>query len=243
MVRAADLQPTDRVLEIGPGLGILTERLVRAGADVVAVELDAKLAESLPERLGEPPNLRVVHADALHVDLSELLAEPYVVVASLPYHVATPILFKLLFAAPRPARIVAMLQKEVALRIAGRGSATTYLETAFSLVATVRLVREVPPGAFYPPPKIRSAIVRLDRRAEPVVQVGDVGSFVRFLRAGFAQPRKQLHNSLGEGLHRPASDVQRISHEAGIDSTRRPGDLRLEQWAALYARMPPGEGD
>jgi 16S rRNA (adenine1518-N6/adenine1519-N6)-dimethyltransferase len=237
MVQAGDLSPGDTVIEIGPGLGILTQRLVQAATRVIAVELDGVLADALPDRLGKPSNLRVVHADALQVDLGELVAEPYVVVASLPYHVASPILFRLLFEAPAPTRIVAMLQHEVAQRITATAGALTYLGGAVQLVASARLVRHVPAGAFYPVPKVRSAIVRLDRRPEPVVDVPDVPAFVAFLRAGFTQSRKQLHNSLAQGLGQAPAGVQRAATAAGIDATQRPGTLTLEQWARLYEHV------
>lgn len=234
MVRAAEVSPQDTVLEIGPGLGALTRPLVRAAGTVIAIELDAPLADSLPRALDFPPNLTVVQGDALAVDLAEYVAEPYVVVASLPYHVASPILFKLLTNPPRPTRIVAMVQEEVAHRIVGRPGAMTYLGAAVATLAEARLVRRVAPGSFFPVPKVRSAVVRIDLRAAPAVPVASVGSFLAFLRAGFAQPRKQLHNSLGQGLGVSGDRVQMAARALGIDSRRRPGDLSIEEWAALH---------
>lgn len=234
MVRAAEVSSQDTVLEIGPGLGALTRPLVQTAGTVIAIELDASLAESLPHALDFPPNLTVAHGDALAVDLAAHVSEPYVVVASLPYHVASPILFKLLTESPRPTRIVAMVQEEVAHRIVGRPGAMTYLGAAIATLAEARLVRRVAPGSFFPVPKVRSAIVRIEVRPAPAALVDSVESFLAFLRAGFAQPRKQLHNSLGQGLRVPGERVQVAAHAVGIDSRRRPGELSIEEWVALH---------
>jgi len=233
MVHAAEVAADDVVLEIGPGRGALTAPLVRSAQRVIAIEVDSALADALPGVVGFPENLVVVEADALDADLAEHVVEPYLVVASLPYHVATPILFKLLTEPPRPTRIVAMVQEEVALRIVARGGQMTYLGAAVATLAQPRLVRHVAAGSFYPVPKVRSAIVRLDVRPVAAVDVPSVSDFLAFLRAGFTQPRKQLHNSLAQGLALPADRVQSVVRAAGIDSQRRPGELRLDEWALL----------
>jgi len=237
MVRAAEVSSNDTVLEIGPGLGALTRPLVRAAGSVIAIELDSALAAALPATLDSPENLTVVQGDVLAVDFAQHVSEPYVVVASLPYHVASPILFKLLTEPPRPARIVAMVQEEVAHRIVGRAGAMTYLGAAVATLGEARLVRRVAPGSFFPVPKVRSAVVRIDVGHVPAVEIDLVPDFLAFLRAGFAQPRKQLHNSLGQGLGVSAEQVQRATDVAGIDSRRRPGELRLAEWADLYRRL------
>jgi 16S rRNA (adenine1518-N6/adenine1519-N6)-dimethyltransferase len=234
MVRAAEVDSNDTVLEIGPGLGVLTRPLVRDAGRVVSIELDRSLAEGLPGAVGTPANLTVIHGDALSTDLRELVTEPYKVVASLPYHVASPILFKLVFEPPTPARIVVMLQLEVAERLAPRDGAHTFLGTAFSLVAEANLVRKVAAGSFFPAPKVQSAIVRFDLRPTPVVPVGDVRGLVDFVRAGFAQPRKQLHNSLARGLGIEASAAQVLILEAGVRPMARPSELELTDWTGLY---------
>lgn len=236
MVRAAEVTADDLVLEIGPGLGVLTRELVGAAREVVSIELDRQLAQALPAALGFPPNLTVVHGDANRIDLG-LVSEPYLVVASLPYHAATPIIFRLAFDPPQPRRIVAMLQEEVAARVVGQPGAQSFLGVALGTVATARLVRRVPPGAFYPPPKVRSAIVRLDLTDEPRVAVDDLKRFLDFLHRGFTQPRRQLHNSLAQGLEIPPADVRARLESIGLDSSRRPADLSLEEWAATYGAI------
>ena len=239
-MRAADVTPDDLVLEVGPGRGALTAPLIRAAGRVVAIEVDSALAAALPSILNFPGNLTIVEGDALQVDLVEHVAEPYLVVASLPYHVASPILFKLLTEPPRPARIVAMVQEEVAQRIVGRPGHLTYLGAAVATLAEPKLVRHVAPGSFYPVPKVRSAVVRLDVRPAPAVEVDSIDDFLAFLRIGFTQPRKQLHNSLSQGLGVPNERVQPAVMTAGIDSRRRPGELRLDEWAALYRAVKSG---
>lgn len=235
MVRAAELGATDTVLEIGPGLGIVTRELLDTGARVVCVEVDPTFVEALPARLGAPPTLTVVQGDALTVAHDELVAEPYLIVASLPYHIASPVLFKFLFTPPRPRRIVAMLQLEVANRIVPRPGAMTFLSAAIGTVADARIMRRVAPGSFFPVPKVWSAVIRLDLHPEPMLESQSLQAFVEFLRAGFTQPRKQLHNSLAQGLGLPVAAVLAAAEAAGIDPRRRPGDLDLPEWAALYA--------
>lgn len=237
MVTAGEVGPEDLVLEIGPGLGILTRELVAAAGRVVSVELDAALAAALPSSLGFPQNLQVAQGDATSIDLKALVSEPYLVVASLPYHVGTPVLFRLAFERPRPQRIVVMLQEEVARRIVAEPGAMTYLAAALGTVATTRLVRRVGPGSFVPVPKVRSAVVRLDLLPEPQVGVDRLDRFIQLLRAGFAQPRQQLHNSLGRGLAVPVSEVRSIVEQIGLPPSRRPAELTLAEWELVYRRV------
>jgi 16S rRNA (adenine1518-N6/adenine1519-N6)-dimethyltransferase len=239
MAVAAEIDASSTVLEIGPGLGVVTAELVRRAARVVTIELDERLADDLAASLGSPSNLVVVRADALVADFGSFLEEPYVVVASLPYHIATPILFKLVLDRPRPERVVVMLQEEVARRIVPRALPHTYLELAFAVVARARVVQRVPPESFFPVPKVRSAVVRLDLLAEPSVQVDSVRDFLAFIRAGFAQPRQQLHNSLARGLGVAPSAVRVAASSAQLDSASRPGMLGLQEWVALYQAVGP----
>ncbi len=234
IAESAELTLNDTVLEIGPGLGVLTQHLVRMARRVVAVELDAGLAAALSAQLGDPPNLEIVRADGLTVDLAALVSPPFAVVANLPYHVANPILFRLLFHEPRPTRIVAMLQEEVAQRITGLNGRTTFLGAAIATAADARIVRRVAPGSFHPVPKVHSAVVRLDLHAEPVVPWPEVPGFIEFLRAGFTQPRKQLRNSLAAGLGVPPIEVAAIIAFAEVDPSHRGEQLALPVWVRLY---------
>jgi 16S rRNA (adenine1518-N6/adenine1519-N6)-dimethyltransferase len=235
IIRAADLEPTDEVLEVGPGLGVLTAELLRHAGRVVAVELDRQLAAALPALLGESARLEVVQADALAIDPSAYFAGGYKLVANLPYNITSPLLMRVLQAPRRPARLVVMVQREVAERIAAPAGDLSYLAVAVQLYATPRIVRTVPATAFYPRPRVESAVLRLDVRPAPAVVPEAPTAFLRFVQAGFKQPRKQLRNSLAEGLGCPPPEAERRLRGADVDPTRRPQTLTLDEWARLYA--------
>lgn len=236
IVTAAQLAPEDVVVEIGPGLGSLTRRLVSRVARVVAVELDATLAASLPQRLGHPANLTAVAADARTVSIAALVGEgaAYKVVANLPYYAANPIVRRFLEAEPRPTLLVVMVQREVAHSMTAAPGEMTILSVATQYYAVPSLVCTVPPSAFRPPPKVTSAVVRLEPRPAPPVEVGDPGAFFGLVRAGFAAPRKQLRNSLSQGLATANAEVERFLDWAELDGRRRAETLSLEEWARLY---------
>lgn len=246
IVRAADLAESDEVLEIGPGLGILTRALAQHASRVVAVELDRDLAGALPRLV--PPNVAVVVGDALQLDPGQHFAGPYKLVANLPYQITSPVLFRYLEVRPRPSLLVLMVQREVAERIAARPGQLSYMAVAVQSVATVRTVRVVPPGAFYPRPKVESAVVRLDPRSSPLVPDEDRPGFLKLVQAGFTQPRKQLANSLAQGLAVPKADALALLARAAIAPNRRPQELELDEWVGLYAsvravREPPLQAD
>jgi 16S rRNA (adenine1518-N6/adenine1519-N6)-dimethyltransferase len=238
VVAAIDPQPGDVVLEIGPGRGALTTVLAPRVRRLVAVEIDRDLAAALPRRV--PDSVRVVEGDFLASEIAHLLAGedgPVRVAGNLPYNVATPILMKLL-AAAAGGRVLAdatvMLQKEVAERVvAGPGSGDYGpLALAVALDADAEQVLTLPPGAFRPPPKVTSAVVRL-RFRPPEVDVGDRTVFERLVRGAFQQRRKTLLNALGPPaatLGRQAAD---LLARTGVDPRIRPGDLPLAGFAAL----------
>jgi 16S rRNA (adenine1518-N6/adenine1519-N6)-dimethyltransferase len=237
IARAAELTPTDAVLEIGPGLGVLTAELVRRAGRVTAVELDERLAAAIPELLDHPRNLSVVRADALAIDPAVLVGGDYKVVANLPYHITSPLLRRLLEARPPPRLLVVMVQREVAERIVAPVGQLSYLTISVQLYAQARIVRTVPAAAFHPRPKVESAVLRLDVRPEPAVVAAAPGAFLRLVQAGFKQPRKQIRNSLAEGLGRRPADLDAPLRTAGIDAARRPQALSLQEWARLYEVM------
>ena len=242
IVDAAGLSPSDTVVEIGPGRGVLTRRLVERAGRVVAVELDAQLCEELPGRLGFPGNLRCVPADARAADLPALAAPAdgeipgrYKVIGNLPYYAANPIIRRVLESAPPPLMALVMVQKEVADSMTAAPDGMSLLSVATQCYADARLVCSVPPSAFRPPPKVRSAVVRLDVRESPAVTPGNREAFFEVVRAGFSAPRKQLHNSLSHGLGIESAEGAAILERAGIDGRRRPATLSLEEWAAVVA--------
>jgi 16S rRNA (adenine1518-N6/adenine1519-N6)-dimethyltransferase len=246
---AASLEPDDAVLEVGPGLGILTQQLARRARRVVAFELDRDLAAALPRLVSD--NVEIVQGDALKLDPADHLTGPYKVVANLPYQITSPFLFRYLSLQPGPSVLVLMIQREVAERIAARPGDLSYLAVAVQSAAQPRLVRLVPPGAFYPRPKVESAVIRLDPLAEPLVPPEHRPDFLTLVRAGFGQPRKQLLNSLHQGLTQEAGDrdawsrddVRALLDRAGIGGERRPQQLALLEWRALFDAYREARGD
>ena len=233
---AAELTSQDLVLEIGPGTGALTRHLVSSGARVITIELDRGLAASLPERLGNPPNLTVVEADARTLDLELFLGSvtDYKVVGNLPYYAANPIIRRFLEATPQPRLIVATLQEEVAHTITAAPGKMGLLSVAVQYYAIPRLVCSVPPRAFRPPPKVNSAVIKLEIRDNPAVDVPGSQGFFDLVRAGFSSPRKQLRNSLAHGLGVSTQAVASLLSGLEMDSTRRPATMSLEDWATVY---------
>ena len=240
IVDAAELTSGDTVVEIGPGRGILTRRLVQQAGRVVAVELDARLCDDLPARLDYANNLSCVLADAREADLPSLAFPPveegkdgYKVIGNLPYYAANPIIRHTLESRPPPTLALFMVQREVADSMTATPGGMTMLSVATQYYAEARLVCSVPPGAFRPPPKVRSAVVRLDLREHPAVETPDRDFFFRVVRAGFSAPRKQLHNSLGHGLGIGSGVAAEVLVRAGIDGRRRAATLSLQEWAAV----------
>lgn len=240
IIAAAELTPADTVVEIGPGRGALTRRLVREAGQVLAVELDARLCEELPARLDNPGNLHCLQADAREVSLPALvspiseIAQPvYKVIGNLPYYAANPIIRRTLESDPPPTLALFMVQKEVADSMTATPGSMTMLSVATQYYAEARLLCSVPPSAFRPPPKVRSAVVRLDMRERPAVDTPDRLLFFDIVRAGFSAPRKQLHNSLGHGLGIEPAAAAAVLERAGVDGIRRPATLSLPEWAAV----------
>jgi 16S rRNA (adenine1518-N6/adenine1519-N6)-dimethyltransferase len=236
-------EPGDRVLEIGPGLGLLTGGLLAAGAAVTAVELDRGLAAFLRDRLEpaiEGGGLRLIEGDALDQDLVHLLEPPYDVVANLPYHITSPILHALLGEAPRPRRLVLMVQREVAERIAAPPGKMSYLSVFVQYHARVRVALRVPPTAFEPEPAVDSAVIvvepfDVDDRLGPE----DEEALWRLVQAGFRERRKMLHNVLARQLPVDAGRVAAALRASGIDPDRRPQTLAVGEWLALLEAIGP----
>ena len=237
ILREADPTPGRGVLEIGPGLGFLTGGLLAAGALVTAVELDrglvAVIRDSYASELGAGA-LRIIEDDALDQDLVHLVPAPYDVVANLPYHITSPILHRLLGQAPRAERLVLMVQREVAERVAAPPGAMSYLSVFVQYHARARVAFRVPPAAFEPAPKVESAVLvlepyasddRLDAEAE--------ARLWRVVMAGFRERRKMLHNVLARQLPIEPARVDAALDAAGIARDRRPQTLAVGEWLAL----------
>jgi len=233
IVRLAELQPGETVLEIGPGRGILTEALLDSSGLVVAVELDAALCAHLRATLGRRSNFRLVEGDALTFDYAQV-PSPFLVVANLPYYVSTPLLFRLLEDRRRIDRLVLMLQEEVVARLAAAPGGKDYgaLSIAAQFYCEVRQAFRVPPTCFRPKPQVGSAVVVLTPLPKPRVSVADEAFFFRIVRAGFAHRRKALPNSLRDEGFEGAPTAAALK-QAGIDPRRRAETLSIEEFAAL----------
>ncbi len=234
IVAAAELTPDDVVLEIGPGVGTLTVRLAQQAGRVVAVELDGALLPVLAEMLAGQSNVTVVQGDILQLDPAALVnGEPYKVVANLPYYITSAAIRHLLTAAQPPDLIVLTIQREVAQRIVARPPDMSLLAVSVQYYAEPQMVARIPAGAFYPPPKVDSAIIRLRRWQTPPVDAPSDDLFFAVAKAGFGQRRKQLRNSLGSGLSIGGEAADHLLTVAGIDPTRRAETLTLDEWAAI----------
>lgn len=234
IVDAAELLPGETVLEIGPGRGALTAEIARRGHRVVAVEIDRDLTGGLGARFAGEPNVAIVEGDVLAFAPEDLLrrggaAPPYAVVANLPYNIAAAVLRRLLEAEVPPRRMVAMVQREVADAIVARPGDMSLLSVAVQAYGEARIVLRVPPGAFAPPPKVQSAVVRIDVASVARVSV-PLDRFFSIVRAGFGNTRKQLRNSLAIGLAIPPAAAEEMLERAGIDPTRRAQTLTVEEW-------------
>ena len=239
IARAADFSDEDTVIEVGAGSGLLTELLAQRASRLIAVEVDAELTAGLRERFRGRDNVSVVEADVLSISPEEVLTRgggrlPYVVAGNLPYFIGSAILRHFLTVRAQPRWLLVTLQAEVARNIAAGPGKMSYLSVEMQYYAQPRLLFEIPAAAFRPPPKVRSAVLRLDTRQGTAVEVDDREAFFRLVQAGFAAPRKQLRNALSIGLERGAAEVEALLDVAGVEPIRRAQTLTLEEWRALY---------
>ena len=225
----------DHVLEIGPGLGSLTVCLAEAARRVVTVEIDARMLAVLDATLAFHTNVETVHQDAVGFDPYPYFGQtPYVLAANLPYSVATPAIRQLAAHPAGPRRMVVMLQREVAERVCARPGAMSYLSLFMQTYMEPSLRCTVAARAFFPPPKVDSAVVEMVRRPEPYFPAAAVDDVLRLARAGFAQRRKQIHNSVRSLLRVDDEHMRWLLQAAGIEPKCRPQELALDEWFALY---------
>ena len=242
IVGAAELEPGDRVVEVGPGLGVLTRRLLAGGASVLAVELDPRLAEYLRRELDGVERFELIEADALSLHPRELFPEePIKVVANIPYHITSPLLHAFLEGERPPDLTVLLVQAEVAERVAAPPGRMSYLSVFAQNVAHAEVVARVPAAAFEPAPAVDSAVLRLRRRVEPTVPAGEARDpFYRVVQAGFRQRRKQVHNGLSRELPVDREAVDAALSRCGVTPDRRPQTLTVAEWACLSDALGPG---
>ena len=234
IVRAAELEPGDAVAEVGPGLGVLTRRLLAAGCDVVAVELDPRLAGYLRRELAGVPGFSLVEADALTIAGDDVFpGRAYKLVANIPYHITSPLLHHFLGATHAPDVTVLLVQLEVAERVAAPPGAMSYLSVFVQHLAEAELVARVPAAAFEPAPKVDSAVLRLRRRPDPLIAPHDREAFHRLVQAGFRQRRKQIHNALARELPVDRRELDAAFAACAIAPDRRAQTLTVAEWACL----------
>jgi 16S rRNA (adenine1518-N6/adenine1519-N6)-dimethyltransferase len=236
VVEAADLRGDETVLEIGAGIGALTVRLAQAAKRVVAVEIDGRLLPALHEIVNSHPGVEIIHGDFLEQDLATLVGEdPYCVVANIPYNITSLLIRRLLEASKRPDRLVLTIQYEVAKRIVAAPGQMSLLALSVRLYGDARIVARVPAGSFFPPPKVDSAILRVDLHAEQQLPADRIPRFFQLARAGFQQKRKQLRNSMASGLNVSTNQVAAWLERAAIAPRSRAQELSLEDWMRLVA--------
>ena len=242
IVHAAELTPGEPVLEVGPGIGTLTQGLAQSGADVTAIELDRRLLEVLDTTLASYDNVRIVHGDVLKLDVPTIMNhKPFKVVANLPYYITTPIIMSLLESKLPIERLVVMVQKEVALRMVAKPGTKDYgaLSVAVQYYTEPDIVLDVPPKSFLPAPAVTSSVIRCVLRDKPTVDVIDEKLFFRVVKAGFAQRRKTFANTMKTtGLSKDR--IEELLAKANIDGQRRGETFTLQEfadvanaWAAL----------
>jgi 16S rRNA (adenine1518-N6/adenine1519-N6)-dimethyltransferase len=247
IVAAAELTSNDIVVEVGAGLGTLTRPLAERAGHVIALELDHHLVEILREQLADLPNVEIVHGDVLQFSGSTTLSgrtlsnREYKVVSNLPYQITSAVLRHFLEKEPRPRLIVVTVQREVAERIVAGPGEMSLLAVSVQFYGQPRLVARIPAGAFYPPPQVDSAVVRIDVAEHPAAWLAegagadqiDEAAFFRVVRAGFSQKRKTLRNALSAGLGLSPALVEEALEQAGVNPQRRAETLSIQEWVHL----------
>jgi len=243
ILSAAELEPEDVIVEVGPGRGVLTRKLAERTARVIAVELDAGLVRILKRELASFPNVSIVHADILDVAPEELLtgigAPGYKVVANLPYYITSPILRHFLQAELKPSLLVVMVQKEVGEAIAAAPGKMSPLSVGVQFYSKPTVVTYVPARDFRPVPKVDSVVLRLDVYSKPPVDISDEVGFWDIVHCGFSSPRKQLRNSLAHSLSIPPPQASLLLEGVEIDPRRRAETLTLEEWRRVGEAFAP----
>lgn len=234
ILSAAQLGPEDSVLEVGAGTGVLTLELAQRARRVVAVELDRAILPLLRETVADHPNVEIIARNLLHVEPAEVFGDDtYKLVANLPYYITSLTLRHFLESANPPRLLVILVQREVAERLVAAPGELSQLGLSVQFYGRPSIVAFVPPGAFFPPPKVESAIVLIELYPTPKLSGTAADWFFALMHAGFAEKRKQLHNSLARHLDIPPEQISAWLAEAHIEPTRRAQTLSLEEWLAL----------
>jgi 16S rRNA (adenine1518-N6/adenine1519-N6)-dimethyltransferase len=234
IVSAAEIRPADTVLEIGPGLGSLTRYLAISAKTVVAVELDPDLLQPLKAVLAPYQNVRLIHGDILKLSPKDLINEKdYFVVANIPYYITSAVIRHLLENEPKPRRIVLTIQKEVAQRICAAPGDMSLLALSVQVYGKPSIAAHIPAGAFFPAPKVDSAVLCVDIYPSPLIKTELMDTFFKLIKAGFSQKRKTLRNSLSSGLHISPTDAAELLTRANVDPQRRAETMSIDEWRTL----------
>ena len=259
ILSAAELNPADVVVEVGPGLGILTKELAKQAAKVIAVEIDAKLVSILRNKISSFGNVEIIHGDILTIPPEQLLKtarsvphnietglkvcpstlQNYKVVANLPYYITSPALRHFLEASAKPSIMVVMVQKEVGEAIVAASHKMSLLSLRIQFYSKPTIRAYVPARSFSPPPTVDSVVLRLDVYHKPLIEVSDVASLFNMITYGFSSPRKQLRNSLAQALEMSPDQVALLLEETGVEAKRRAETLNLEEWKKLWETFAP----
>lgn len=240
IARGAEVGPADDVLEVGPGLGILTEALMGYAGTVTVVEYDRRLSAHLRATFGRDERFRLVEADALTMSLPDLFPgeAPFSMVANLPYNIASAVVRTVLDQPRRPRRLTVMVQREVAERMIAPPGELTVLGVATQFYATGRILFDVAPTVFVPAPTVTSSVIQLDVHPELPLPEAEIPEFMRIVRAGFSQKRKQVANSIAARFGLPKADVEGWLRRAAVDPDRRAQTLTIPEWVAIRRAAP-----
>ena len=243
ITQIAGVTDQDTVLEIGAGLGHLTAQLAKSAGQVVAVELDQRFIPALKENLAEYQNIKIIQGDILSLKPGDLVQEnDYLVVANIPYYITSRIIRNLLESAYKPNRIILTIQHEVAQRVCARTGKMSLLSLSVEMYGDPSLEMRIPAGAFFPPPKVDSAVILVNLYPEPLLEEELREKFFGIIKAGFLHKRKTLRNSLSKGLAWAPSESEKLLVEAGIDPQRRAETLSMNEWLELtryYDKIHP----
>jgi 16S rRNA (adenine1518-N6/adenine1519-N6)-dimethyltransferase len=234
VIDAGCITKEDNILEVGAGLGNLTKLLGKYANEVIAVELDSDLLPILLDVTNSFENVHIVQGDILRLDPVQLMPPGgYLVVANIPYYITSNLIRHLLETKNRPARIVLTVQREVAERICAKPGKLSLLGLSVQIYGNTQIVSHIPAGAFYPVPKVDSAIVRIEIFPSPIIPAEQINTFFQLTKAGFSQKRKMLRNSLSAGIHQDPDQTEKLLNEAGIYPQRRAETLSIDEWKSL----------
>jgi 16S rRNA (adenine1518-N6/adenine1519-N6)-dimethyltransferase len=237
MIEAADLKGSETVLEVGPGLGILTEEIARKKCKVLAMEKDKNLIPYLTDKFKNNKNIEIKSGDILREKIS---FKNYKIIANLPFYLTSHFLRVFLEYANKPSVMVLLMQKEVAERIVAHDKNKSILSVSCELYSEPKIIRQVPSKAFYPRPEVDCAIVKFEVFRKPKYEIKDLKLFFKIVKAGFSARRKQIHNNISSGLLISSKDTKKILEKAKINPTRRAQTLSLEEWHKLYKAVGDG---